>query len=250
MLRAIISVGVEQASKSKMANIKQMAMKIFQEEREAAQWAAKREQEMVAAAAAALKRAEEEARIRLQEERELARLRAERAMAEEKAREEQEALAAAVQAEVERLRNRTPLEVLQEEMAELRQEFESYKKAHPATLVVPLKQDGTPDMRYNASKILSIVANNGNLGIDPHHGFGKVLQVVYKLGDSETLVKEVEEHQTLEIEGEGLKVLNAIWFTHPKHTRCTSCCAGNSHTHQRRKQADVLAAVLRFVKDE
>lgn len=143
---------MDQASKSKMANIKQMAMKIVQEEREAAQWAAKREQEMAAAAAAALKRAEEEARIRLQEERELARLRAERALAELKAREEQEALAAAVQAEVERLRNRTPLEVLQEEMAELRQEFDSYKKAHPATLVVPLKQDGTPDMRHKTSR--------------------------------------------------------------------------------------------------
>lgn len=233
----------------KMADIKQIAMKLYQQEREAALWAAEQEVQRTAEAAAALKRAEEEARIRLQEERELARLRAEKALAEAKAREEQEAMAAAVQAELERLRNRTPLEILQDEMAELRKEFQAYKQAHPATLVVPLKQNGTPDMRYTSSKILSVVANNGNLGIDPHHGVGKVLQVVYKVGNSETLVKEVREHETLEITGQDLKIYNAIWFTNPDYTRCSPCCARNSHTHQLRKQADVLEAVKRFIKD-
>lgn len=135
-----------------MADIKQMAMKIFLES-EAAQRAAKRKEEEAAAAiAASLKRAEEEARIRLQEERELARLRAERALAEQKAREQQEALATAVQAELERLRNRTPVEILQDEIAQLRAEFEAYKQTHSATLVVPLKQNGSPDMRHKTSR--------------------------------------------------------------------------------------------------
>ena len=232
-----------------MADIKQIAYTLYQQEREAALRAAEQEDRNRREAEAALKRAEEEARIRLQEERELARLRAEKAMAEQRAREEQEAITAAVQAELERLRNRPPLEILQEEMAQLKKDFQVYKQAHPPTLVVPLKQDGTPDMRYNSSKILSIVANNGTLGIDPHHGIGKVLQVVYKVGNSETLTKEVNEHETLEIRGEGLKIFNAIWFTNPAYTRCRGCCAGNSHTHPLRQQADVLAAVMRFVKD-
>ena len=93
-----------------------------------------------------------------------------------------------------------------------------------------------------------MVANNGNLGVDPHHGTGKVLQVVYKVGDSETQTKEVEEHQTLEISGHDLKIYNAVWFTNPRYTRCTPCCNGREHHHQMRKQAEVLQAVLRFVK--
>ncbi len=193
MTPTTLIVASNQASKqpSKMADIKQIAYKLYEQERAAARWAAAQEVQKAAEAAAALKRAEEEARIRLQEERELARLRAEKLLAELKAKEEQEAMAAAVQAELERLRNRTPLEILQEEMAQMRAEFEAYKQAHPATLVVPLKQDGTPDMRYNASKVLSIIANNGNLGFDPHYGTGKVLRVTYTVGDSAPQTKDV-----------------------------------------------------------
>lgn len=202
-----------------MADIKQLAMQMFKAEREAARVAAEQEERNRREAALAQRRAEEEARIRMQEERELARLRAEKALAEMRAKEEQAALAAAVQAELERLRNRSEVELLRDELAELRQEVAALKAARSSS------------KHYN----LSVVANNQNLGIDPHHGCGKILRVTYKCGDSEPLAKEVEEHQTLVISGQDLKVIDARWFTNPNRQR------------NERREADVTAAVLRFL---
>jgi hypothetical protein len=171
----------------------------------------KAEEEMAvrenAAAAAALAEAERLARIRAEQEREEARLRAERALAEERVRAEAAALEAAVEAELQRLRNRSEVEVLRDEVAELKKTVAHLSAPKPRICVV-----SSPA----ALHVLNVVANNSNLGGDPHYGVGKVLRVTYKFGDCGMPQSiAVDEHQTLNLKGHELHLLSASWETNP-----------------------------------
>lgn len=108
-----------------------------------------------AAEAAAKADAERDERVRLQAERELARMAAERVIAEKAAAEAQVAEALALQAELTRLRNRSETEVLRDEMAQMRSEI-AQLKARPTPLLTPqdlhLRNDGELDMRFKSSK--------------------------------------------------------------------------------------------------
>ena len=72
--------------------------------------------------AAAATRLERRECLRAEQEREGVRLRVERSLAKQKAREEAEAMERSVLAEVESWRHRTPLEVLQGEMREMKRQ--------------------------------------------------------------------------------------------------------------------------------
>jgi len=120
------------------------------------------EQQRVAAAAAeaaAKADAERVARVQLQAERELARVAAERALAEQAVAEAQAAEAAALQAELARLRARSENQILRDEMAQMRAEITALK-ARPVALLTPpappqeihLRTDGELDMRFKSSK--------------------------------------------------------------------------------------------------
>jgi hypothetical protein len=110
---------------------------------------------IAAAEADAKAEAERGERIRLQAERELARIAAERLVAEKAAAEAQAAEALALQAELTRLRNRGDTEILRDEMAQMRAEIASLK-ARPTPLLTPqdlhLRNDGELDMRFKSSK--------------------------------------------------------------------------------------------------
>ena len=118
-----------------MASITQQALRILEEEKQAA---LVEEQKRIASAkaeAAAKEQAERSVRVQLQAERELARIAAERALAAEEAAAVQAAEAAALQAELARLRARSEIEVLRDEMAQIRVEMaalESSKEEHSA----------------------------------------------------------------------------------------------------------------------
>jgi hypothetical protein len=94
------------------------------------------------------KRREEEARIRAAAERERALLEAMRMEAEASARAEEAAEAAALEEEMARLRARTPLEILQEEVAELKKQLSAKPVAEP----LHLRADGELDMRFRNSR--------------------------------------------------------------------------------------------------
>jgi len=192
--------------------IQQIAAQRFAKEE--AQRKAEEEQAVrqVAAASAALAEAERLAHIRAEQEREEARLRAERALAAEQIRAEAAALEAAVEAELERLRNRSELEVLRDEVAELKKTVERLSVPKRSYCVVATQIPPPPKM-YT----LSVVANNSNLGSDPHYGVGKVLRVTYTLGERGPQQSvAVEEHQTLTLKGADLRILSATWETNPK----------------------------------
>jgi len=116
------------------------------------------EQKRTAAAqaeAAAKEQAERAVRVQLQAERELARIAAERALAEEQALAVQAAEAAALQTELARLRARSEIEVLRDEMAQMRAEMATLKARPlpPAPLQeIHLRSDGELDMRFKSSK--------------------------------------------------------------------------------------------------
>ena len=82
-----------------------------------------------AAEAAAKAEAERAERVRLQAERELARIVAERALAEQAVAEAQAAEAVALQAELARLRARSEIDVLRDEMASLKKTIEDMKSS-------------------------------------------------------------------------------------------------------------------------
>ena len=139
-----------------MASITQQALRILEEEKQVAHV---EEQKRIAAAqaeAAAKEQAERSVRVQLQAERELARIAAERALAAEEAAAVQAAEAAALQAELERLRARREIEVLRDEMAQMRAEQMAMLKAyHLARLPqqeIHLRTDGELDMRFKSSK--------------------------------------------------------------------------------------------------
>ena len=139
-----------------MASITQKALRILEEEKQAA---LVEEQKRIASAqaeAAAKEQAERSARVQLQAERELARIAAERALAEEQALAQQAADARALQAELARLRARSEIEVLRDEMAQMRAEQMALLKAcHLAGFPlqeIHLRVDGELDMRFKSSK--------------------------------------------------------------------------------------------------
>jgi hypothetical protein len=114
--------------------------------------AARQEAEKVARAAAdeAAERARQEAAARVvaAAERQQALLCAERLEAKAAAAEMRAAEQAAIAAEVERLRARTPLEILQDEVAEMKTRLVSA----PAPEPLHLRIDGDLDMRFKSSR--------------------------------------------------------------------------------------------------
>ena len=139
-----------------MSSIKEQAERIYEDELQAARM---EEQKCIAAAkaeAAAKEQAERSVRVQLQTERELARLAAERALAAEEAAALQAAEAAALQAELKRLRSRSEIEILRDEMAQMRaQQMATLKAYHLARLPqqeIHLRTDGELDMRFKSSK--------------------------------------------------------------------------------------------------
>jgi hypothetical protein len=131
-----------------MSSITQLALRILEEEKQAA---LVEEQKRIAAAkaeAAAKEQTERAVRVQLQAERELARIVAERALAEEQALAVQAAEAAALQAELARLRARSEIEVLRDEMAQMRAEMAALKACHLARLPqqdIHLRSEGELD---------------------------------------------------------------------------------------------------------
>ncbi len=119
--------------------IQQIAASIFAKEQEEI----RRQQEMISAheraEAAALKEAERQERIKAEAERIEARLRAERALAEERARIEKAQMDAAIAAELVRLRNRTPIEILQDEVASLKKNIEEMKSIPQVKMTAVVK---------------------------------------------------------------------------------------------------------------
>lgn len=201
--------------------IHQIALQRFAREETERKVAEEKEKKEIAAATAALREAEHLARIRAEQEREEARIRAERALAEEKIKSEAAALEAAVEAELERLRNRTEVEVLRDELADLKKTVE--------------RLSNPPKSSCPKTYALSLVANNANLGCDPHHGTGKVLKVTYRPRRCAPQIAEVEEHKTLILRGQDLEIISASWETNP-----------NRNSPQYFK-ADVLQRVISYM---
>ena len=139
-----------------MSSITQQALRILEEEKQAA---LVEEQKRIASAqaeAAAKEQAERSARVQLQAERELARIAAERALAAEQALAQQAADARALQAELARLRARSEIDVLRDEMAQMRAEqmatLKAYHLARLPQQEIHLRTDGELDMRFKSSK--------------------------------------------------------------------------------------------------
>ena len=117
------------------------------------------EQKRTAAAqaeAAAKEQAERAVRVQLQAERELARIAAERTLAEEQALAQQAADARALQAELARLRARSEIDVLRDEVAQMRAEQMAVLKAchlaHLPLQEIPLHAFGELDISVKSSK--------------------------------------------------------------------------------------------------
>ena len=113
-----------------MASITQQALRILEEEKQAA---LVEEQKRIASAqaeAAAKEQAERSVRVQLQAERELARIAAERALAVEEALAMQAADARALQARLAWQRARSEIDVLRDEMAQMRAEQMATLKAY------------------------------------------------------------------------------------------------------------------------
>jgi hypothetical protein len=130
-------------------SIKELALlriKIEEEERLAKEQAA-----LAAAAARAAERdrLEREARVLAAAERQQALLRAERLEAEQAAAKQAAAEQAALDAEITRLRARTPLEIMQDEMAEMKRLLAARPAAPPPQ---QLRMDGELDMRFKSSR--------------------------------------------------------------------------------------------------
>jgi hypothetical protein len=114
--------------------IQQKARALLQAEEEAKRLEAEKVRLAAAADAAEKERLEREARIIAAAERQQALLRAERIEAEAKAAEIKVAEQAALDAELVRLRARAPLEILQEEMAEMKRQMAILQEAEPLHL--------------------------------------------------------------------------------------------------------------------
>jgi chromosome segregation ATPase len=139
-----------------MASFTQQALRILEEER---RMALVEEQKRTAAAqaeAAAKEQAERAVRVQLQAERELARIAAERTLAEEQALAQRAADARALQAELARLRARSEIDVLRDEVAQMRAEQMAVLKAchlaHLPLQEIPLHAFGELDISVKSSK--------------------------------------------------------------------------------------------------
>ena len=156
-----------------MASITQLALRILEEQQQAAHAAEEKqaalaaEQKRIASSLArsaaqrkrhALARslAKAEAAAKEQAERELARIAAERTLAEEQALAQQAADARALQAELARLRARSEMDILRDEVAQVRAEQMALLKAchlaHVPLQGIHLRADGELDMRFKSSK--------------------------------------------------------------------------------------------------
>ena len=122
-----------------MESITQQALRILEEEKQAAQVEEQKRIASAKAEAAAKARAERAVRVQLQAERELARIAAERALAAEEAVAVQAAEAAALQAELARLRARSEIEVLRDEMASLKKTIEDMKSSQQVKMTEIVK---------------------------------------------------------------------------------------------------------------
>ena len=133
-----------------MSSITERAAAVIKAEAAARLVADQATQAAAASAAAEKDRLEREARIIAAAERQQALLRAERLEAEQTAAAAAAAEQTALAAEVARLRARTPLEVLQDEMAEMKRLL----AARPAAPRQPqqLRIDGELDMRFKSSR--------------------------------------------------------------------------------------------------
>lgn len=160
-----------------------------------------------AAVASALAEASRLARIRAEQEREEARIRAERALAEEKIREETAALEAAVEAELERLRNRTELEVIRDEVAELKKQLESSKK-NTYTIAI---QPSSVSQRWMGF----LKGKPCDWGwVDPTPGTEKELLVVYRdytTGYGVEHQRKISERQEFQLQAINMEIVSAIW---------------------------------------
>ena len=116
------------------ALIQQKARALLDAETEAKRLEAEKVRLAIAAEVAEKERLEREARVIAAAERQQALLRAERIEAEAKAAETRAAEQAALDAELTRLRARTPLEILQEEMAEMKRQMAMLQNAEPLHL--------------------------------------------------------------------------------------------------------------------
>jgi hypothetical protein len=164
-----------------------------------------------AAASAALAEAERLARIRAEQEREEARLRAERALAEEKMREEAAALEAAVEAELERLRNRSELEVLRDEVAELKKQLSEINKPF-----LPVTVSKTSSSCCERKKWLGYLKiNPSSCGwVDPTPGTEKELWLVYKdytTGCGVERQMKYSERDVIKVQAINMEIVSAIW---------------------------------------
>jgi hypothetical protein len=130
--------------------IQQKARALLQAEEEAKRLEAEKVRLAAAADAAEKERLEREARIIAAAERQQALLRAERIEAEAKAAEIKVAEQAALDAELVRLRARAPLEILQEEMAEMKRQMAKLRA--PVAEPLHLHTDGELDMRFKSSR--------------------------------------------------------------------------------------------------
>ena len=119
-----------------MASVTEQALRVIEEEKQAALVEEQKRTAAAQAEAAAKAQAERAVRVQLQAERELARIAAERTLAAEEAAAVQATEAAALQAELARLRARSEIEVLRDEMAQMRAEqmatLKSSKEEHAA----------------------------------------------------------------------------------------------------------------------
>ena len=132
-----------------MSSITERAAAVLKAEAAARLVAEQATQAAAASAAAERDRLEREARIIAAAERQQALLRAERLEAEQAAAAQATSEQAALAAEVARLRARNPLEVLQDEMAEMKRLL----AARPAAPPQPqLRMDGELDMRFKSSR--------------------------------------------------------------------------------------------------
>jgi hypothetical protein len=141
--------------------ITQKAMQLIAAEEAEKRAAALKLEATAAAAAAEKERTELQARLALQAERELARIQAERLLAEQQAVAAREAESAALKAEIDRLRNRSETEILRDELANLRAEIAAMRQQTQAlptkqilqeSIYSHLRADGELDMRFRSSK--------------------------------------------------------------------------------------------------
>lgn len=199
-----------------MATIAERAMALWKKEIAAEAAAAESLRQATMEEEAEYQRRVADARILAAAERQQALIRAERLEAEATAAAAAAAEKEALQKELNRLRQRTPLQILKDEMEEMKAEMERLREETHLlkSQQINLRVDGGLDMRFKASKDISrslnIIVNNNNLRGDPAHGCGKKLWVVYKIND-QIMQRIWDENQELSLSGNGLTIISAIW---------------------------------------